>query len=57
MSSTGVCQICEAAEGKYTCDRCGAFVCEDHYDPDEHACLDCAEVADDPDQPSGFQVD
>ncbi|WP_459881616.1 zinc finger HIT domain-containing protein [Halorubrum gandharaense] len=57
MSVEGLCDVCEAAEGRYTCDRCGAFVCPKHWDADAHVCLECAEVAEDPDQPSGFKLD
>lgn len=42
MSFASVCQVCESAEARYTCDRCGAAVCEQHYEPRLGFCLDCA---------------
>lgn len=45
MSVSGLCQICEVKEGRFTCDNCGAVVCEDHYDDDVGLCLDCARAA------------
>ncbi|WP_435144576.1 zinc finger HIT domain-containing protein [Halobaculum sp. P14] len=43
MSMTGVCQICEAAEARFTCDNCGALVCADHYDEQTGCCVECAQ--------------
>jgi len=42
MSVTGLCQICEAAEARFACERCGAVVCADHYDADLGYCQRCA---------------
>ncbi|QLG63371.1 hypothetical protein [Halorarum salinum] len=42
MSVGGLCQICEAKEGRFTCDNCGALVCADHYDESEGFCARCA---------------
>lgn len=42
MSVGGLCQICEAKEGQYTCDNCGTFVCADHYDEETRLCVQCA---------------
>ncbi|GAA0311220.1 hypothetical protein GCM10009066_25640 [Halarchaeum salinum] len=42
MSVTGLCQICEAAEAQFACDRCGAVVCQAHYDPSLGLCEECA---------------
>ncbi|WP_313691340.1 hypothetical protein [Halorarum halobium] len=55
MSVSGLCQICEAKEGRFTCDNCGAFVCEDHYDRTEGLCADCLRLVrgGDEDRPGG----
>ncbi|ESP89048.1 hypothetical protein [Candidatus Halobonum tyrrellensis] len=45
MSVTGLCQICETAEAERTCGVCGAAVCEDDYDADAGACVECARIA------------
>lgn len=45
MSVSELCQICEAREARFTCDNCGAVVCEDHYDDDVGFCLNCARTA------------
>lgn len=42
MGVTGVCQICESAEARHACERCGMLVCADHYDPELGFCADCA---------------
>lgn len=44
MSTTGVCQICENAEGRYTCGNCGSLVCEAHYVKELGLCTQCAEA-------------
>jgi len=41
MSVTGLCQRCES-EARFSCDRCGALVCQAHYDPSTGYCTDCA---------------
>ena len=45
MSVSGLCQICEVREAQFTCDNCGAVVCEDHYDEDTGLCADCVRLA------------
>lgn len=42
MSVSGLCQICESAEAKHQCDRCGAMVCATHYDRELGLCTECA---------------
>lgn len=42
MSLETLCQICEAATAKHQCSRCGALVCEAHYDPKRGLCTECA---------------
>lgn len=42
MSVAGLCGVCERAEAKYVCDRCGTPVCEDHHDRALGVCADCA---------------
>ena len=42
MSVQGLCQICEAAPATFQCSRCGALVCEAHYDRSSGLCTDCA---------------
>ncbi|WP_435127708.1 zinc finger HIT domain-containing protein [Halobaculum sp. D14] len=56
MSMTGVCQICEAAEARFTCDNCGALVCADHYDEQTGCCVECAQSMPDNGGP-GFGVE
>ncbi|WP_267640309.1 hypothetical protein [Haloarchaeobius amylolyticus] len=46
MSVAGLCQICEDARARQHCNRCGAMVCENHFDRDHGMCLDCASRAD-----------
>ncbi len=41
MSLTGLCQVCETAEGRFTCDRCGQFVCGEHFDTTRATCVEC----------------
>ncbi|MEF8757287.1 MAG: hypothetical protein V5A33_03515 [Halobacteriales archaeon] len=41
MSISGLCQICEGAEATHRCDRCGNFVCDDHFDAGTGYCSDC----------------
>lgn len=43
MSVSGLCQICESAEARGSCERCGRLVCEKHYDEAFGLCLDCSE--------------
>jgi len=45
MSVEGLCQICEAERARYGCNRCGAVVCEDHYDRETGLCTNCAAAA------------
>ncbi|MFB6159922.1 MAG: hypothetical protein ABEJ61_01960 [Haloferacaceae archaeon] len=42
MSTTTLCQICGSAPATHACERCGAAVCEEHYDEDLGLCVDCA---------------
>jgi hypothetical protein len=42
MSVQGLCQVCESAQAKHTCDRCGAMVCDDHWDRELGYCSECA---------------
>ncbi|MFB6266994.1 MAG: hypothetical protein ABEI31_04975 [Halodesulfurarchaeum sp.] len=42
MSVTGLCQVCEGAEAKFSCGRCGRLVCGDHYDRGSGMCIECA---------------
>jgi hypothetical protein len=42
MSAETLCQICEAAPASHQCRRCGALVCDDHYDREIGLCVDCA---------------
>lgn len=57
MSFTGVCQVCESAEAEYSCDQCGAQVCDEHYDRGRGICAECAarlgEEKPDGDTPAG----
>jgi hypothetical protein len=48
MSVSGLCQICESAEAKFSCDACGAVVCGDHYERDLGVCIQCADDGDVP---------
>ena len=40
MKLKGVCVYC-TAPAMYTCNLCGALVCEKHYDPQSGACIMC----------------
>ncbi|KZN25934.1 MULTISPECIES: hypothetical protein [unclassified Haladaptatus] len=42
MSVSGLCQICEAAEATHDCDRCGALVCDEHWNRSSGYCVECA---------------
>ncbi|SEA35447.1 HIT zinc finger [Haloplanus vescus] len=42
MSVTTLCQVCESATARYTCDACGAAVCPAHYDRESGLCAGCA---------------
>lgn len=42
MSVSGLCEICTTGEVNHTCDRCGMFVCDRHYDEDTGFCVECA---------------
>jgi len=42
MSVAGLCSVCESREATRVCERCGAAVCEVHYDPGAGVCADCA---------------
>ncbi|WP_248895256.1 hypothetical protein [Haloplanus halobius] len=42
MSVAGVCQVCENAVARHTCDNCGALVCTEHYDRATGLCSHCA---------------
>lgn len=42
MSVPGLCQVCELAHADRQCDRCGSFVCVDHYDAESGVCVQCA---------------
>lgn len=42
MSVETLCQICESAPANYQCSRCGALVCEAHYDEATGLCTECA---------------
>jgi hypothetical protein len=46
MSVEGLCQVCESAPGDHACERCGAVVCDRHFDDEYAMCVNCvAEVA------------
>ncbi|WP_439027091.1 hypothetical protein [Haloarchaeobius sp. DT45] len=46
MSVAGLCQICEEARARQHCNRCGAMVCQNHFDREHGMCLDCTRRAD-----------
>lgn len=46
MSVSGLCEICERGEVDHACDRCGALVCDDHYDTTLGLCVECAAEVD-----------
>jgi len=41
MSVSGLCQICEGVEAVDRCERCGALVCDRHYEADAGLCASC----------------
>lgn len=45
MSVEGLCQICENRTADHQCNRCGALVCQVHYDAETGLCADCASEA------------
>jgi hypothetical protein len=45
MSLETLCQICEAAPAEHRCSRCGALVCDAHYDEATGLCTECAAIA------------
>jgi len=53
MSSSGLCSICGRAGAQHTCDRCGALVCERHYEASVGLCIECAGEVGGGGQPSG----
>lgn len=42
MSVTGLCHVCQSAEARFTCGRCGSLVCGDHYDRSMGFCVECS---------------
>jgi hypothetical protein len=42
MSVTTICQVCENAMARHTCESCGATVCTDHYERAAGLCTHCA---------------
>lgn len=42
MSVSGLCQVCERAEARHSCPRCGRLVCGTHYDSEMGYCTVCA---------------
>lgn len=41
MSVAGLCAICERKEARFSCNRCGSVVCEDHYVERRGICSTC----------------
>ncbi|WP_176697290.1 hypothetical protein [Halorubrum sp. SD626R] len=41
MSVAGLCQVCEAAQARHGCPRCGRAVCDDHWNGPAGACAAC----------------
>jgi|AntRauTorcE11898_2_1112593.scaffolds.fasta_scaffold09844_3 hypothetical protein len=41
MSVSGLCQVCESSGAEESCERCGALVCERHYDGEHAMCVSC----------------
>ena len=41
MSVGGLCQVCQSAGADERCERCGAVVCADHYEPEFDVCVEC----------------
>jgi hypothetical protein len=44
MSVSGLCSVCETRAARYSCDNCGALVCQAHYQESRGVCTDCASV-------------
>lgn len=42
MSVTGLCTVCGNASATHVCDRCGALVCDRHWDAATGFCVECA---------------
>lgn len=42
MSVSGPCTLCTTNDVVDSCDRCGALVCDDHYDSRTGWCTECA---------------
>jgi hypothetical protein len=42
MSVSGLCSVCETREARYSCENCGALVCQAHYQESRGVCADCA---------------
>jgi hypothetical protein len=42
MSVEGLCSVCETRKARYSCDNCGALVCQEHYQEARGVCADCA---------------
>jgi len=42
MSVSGLCSVCGSGQAQFTCDRCGAVVCQEHYDAATGFCAECA---------------
>jgi RecJ-like exonuclease len=43
MSVAELCDICESRQAVHTCRRCGASVCDRHFDDETGLCADCAD--------------
>lgn len=44
-SGIPLCEICGARQAKYVCQRCGALVCEHHFEWTEGLCSNCLKEA------------
>jgi len=42
MSVSSPCEICQTADVRHTCDRCGQLVCDRHFDDETGLCVECA---------------
>ncbi len=42
MSVSSPCEICQTADVRHTCDRCGKLVCDRHFDDETGLCVECA---------------
>jgi hypothetical protein len=42
MSVSGRCTVCETREARHGCDRCGALVCDEHFERSQGLCVECA---------------